>query len=104
MVSAVPRNSVSPPRLLHPDTASAAARTENRTSRVRRWVAAGMGGVCRTGGAAGRARVYRMARCMTGSTLEINLLIPAEHAGQRLDRALAALLPDYSRSRLKGWI
>ncbi|RMF98492.1 MAG: 23S rRNA pseudouridine(1911/1915/1917) synthase RluD [Gammaproteobacteria bacterium] len=28
---------------------------------------------------------------------------PALH-GQRLDQALAALLPDYSRSRLKGWI
>ncbi len=45
-----------------------------------------------------------MARLMTGSTLEINLTIPVEHAGQRLDQALAALLPDYSRSRLKGWI
>ena len=38
------------------------------------------------------------------STLEINLTIPAERAGQRLDQALAELLPDYSRSRLKGWI
>jgi 23S rRNA pseudouridine1911/1915/1917 synthase len=45
-----------------------------------------------------------MARFMSGSTLEITLTIPAEHAGQRLDQALAALLPDYSRSRLKGWI
>jgi 23S rRNA pseudouridine1911/1915/1917 synthase len=32
------------------------------------------------------------------------LVIPAEQAGQRLDQALASLLPDYSRSRLKGWI
>jgi 23S rRNA pseudouridine1911/1915/1917 synthase len=32
------------------------------------------------------------------------LVIPASLAGQRLDQALAALLPDYSRSRLKGWI
>ena len=45
-----------------------------------------------------------MARSMTASTLEINLVIPAEQAGQRLDQALAALLPDYSRSRLKAWI
>lgn len=45
-----------------------------------------------------------MARFMSGSTLEITLTIPAEQAGQRLDQALAALLPDYSRSRLKGWI
>jgi 23S rRNA pseudouridine1911/1915/1917 synthase len=37
-------------------------------------------------------------------TLEISLVIPAEQAGQRLDQALAALLPEYSRSRLKGWI
>ncbi len=33
-----------------------------------------------------------------------SLTIPDERAGQRLDQALAALLPDYSRSRLKGWI
>jgi len=30
--------------------------------------------------------------------------IPAELAGQRLDRALAAMLPDYSRSRLQRWL
>ncbi len=41
---------------------------------------------------------------MTTSTLEITLKVPAEQAGQRLDQALAALLPDYSRSRLKTWI
>lgn len=32
------------------------------------------------------------------------LQIPADHAGQRLDQALARLLPEYSRSRLKDWI
>lgn len=30
--------------------------------------------------------------------------IPADEAGRRLDQALAELLPDFSRSRLKGWI
>jgi 23S rRNA pseudouridine1911/1915/1917 synthase len=45
-----------------------------------------------------------MAGTMTSSTLEINLTIPAEQAGHRLDQALAELLPDYSRSRLKAWI
>jgi len=30
--------------------------------------------------------------------------IPEELAGQRLDRALAALFPEYSRSRLKAWL
>lgn len=30
--------------------------------------------------------------------------IPPEMAGQRLDQALAALFPDYSRSRLQQWI
>ncbi|BBP03922.1 pseudouridine synthase [Sulfuriferula plumbiphila] len=30
--------------------------------------------------------------------------IPAASAGQRLDQALAALLPDYSRSRIQHWI
>ena len=32
------------------------------------------------------------------------LTIPAELAGRRLDQALAELLPDYSRSRIKDWI
>ena len=41
---------------------------------------------------------------MTAQTLELSLIIPREQAGQRLDQALAALLPDYSRSRLKTWI
>ena len=30
--------------------------------------------------------------------------IPDELAGQRLDRALARMFPDYSRSRLKAWL
>jgi 23S rRNA pseudouridine1911/1915/1917 synthase len=41
---------------------------------------------------------------MDAPHLEISLTIPPEHAGQRLDQALAALLPDYSRSRMKAWI
>jgi 23S rRNA pseudouridine1911/1915/1917 synthase len=41
---------------------------------------------------------------MNSQTLELSLIIPPEQAGQRLDQALAALLPDYSRSRLKVWI
>jgi 23S rRNA pseudouridine1911/1915/1917 synthase len=41
---------------------------------------------------------------MATSTIELSLKIPEANAGQRLDQALAALLPDYSRSRLKGWI
>ncbi|MBM4182305.1 MAG: 23S rRNA pseudouridine(1911/1915/1917) synthase RluD [Betaproteobacteria bacterium] len=32
------------------------------------------------------------------------LVIPQEHAGRRLDQSLAELLPEYSRSRLQGWI
>ncbi len=34
----------------------------------------------------------------------IELEIPEELAGQRLDSALAHLLPDHSRTRIKGWI
>jgi 23S rRNA pseudouridine1911/1915/1917 synthase len=33
-----------------------------------------------------------------------SLSIPEEQAGRRLDQALAELLPDYSRSRIKEWI
>jgi len=41
---------------------------------------------------------------MKSSPIRLNLQIPADQAGQRLDQALAQLLPDYSRSRLKTWI
>lgn len=34
----------------------------------------------------------------------LELKIPPHLAGQRLDQALAELLPDYSRARLQGWI
>jgi 23S rRNA pseudouridine1911/1915/1917 synthase len=34
----------------------------------------------------------------------IDLEIPEELAGQRLDSALARLLPEHSRTRIKGWI
>ncbi len=34
----------------------------------------------------------------------IDLKIPQELAGQRLDSALARLLPEHSRTRIKGWI
>lgn len=33
-----------------------------------------------------------------------HLIVPPEYAGRRLDQALAALLPDYSRNRLQSWI
>lgn len=38
------------------------------------------------------------------SAVTHTVTIPAECAGRRLDQALAELLPDYSRSRIKGWI
>jgi 23S rRNA pseudouridine1911/1915/1917 synthase len=34
----------------------------------------------------------------------LNLTIPPEHAGRRLDQSLAELLAQYSRSRLQQWI
>ena len=34
----------------------------------------------------------------------IDLKIPEELAGQRLDVAQARLLPDHSRTRIRGWI
>jgi 23S rRNA pseudouridine1911/1915/1917 synthase len=41
---------------------------------------------------------------MTPEFQVIDLTIPAEMAGQRLDSALARLMPEHSRTRLKGWI
>jgi len=37
-------------------------------------------------------------------TVEVNLTIPTDLAGLRLDQALTQLLPDYSRERIKQWI
>jgi 23S rRNA pseudouridine1911/1915/1917 synthase len=41
---------------------------------------------------------------MTTEFQEIDLMIPPELAGQRLDSALARLMPEHSRTRIKGWI
>jgi 23S rRNA pseudouridine1911/1915/1917 synthase len=41
---------------------------------------------------------------MTTERIERSLTIPPAQAGERLDQALAALLPEFSRSRLKTWI
>jgi len=32
------------------------------------------------------------------------LIVPAEHAGMRLDQSLARLLPEHSRNRLQSWL
>jgi 23S rRNA pseudouridine1911/1915/1917 synthase len=41
---------------------------------------------------------------MTAEFQVIDLEIPPELAGQRLDSALARLMPQHSRTRIKGWI
>jgi 23S rRNA pseudouridine1911/1915/1917 synthase len=41
---------------------------------------------------------------MTTEFQVLDLEIPPELAGQRLDSALARLLPEHSRTRIKGWI
>lgn len=40
----------------------------------------------------------------TPNERSLSLEIPPEQAGRRLDQALAAVLPDYSRSQLQQWI
>lgn len=35
---------------------------------------------------------------------KLNAIVDIEHAGMRLDQALAAIFPDYSRARLQQWI
>ena len=37
-------------------------------------------------------------------TLQHEITVPPELDGKRLDQALAEILPEYSRSRLKEWI
>ena len=41
---------------------------------------------------------------MTAEFQVIDLTIPPELGGQRLDSALARLIPQHSRTRIKGWI
>ena len=41
---------------------------------------------------------------MTAEFQVIDLVIPPELAGQRLDSALARLMPEHSRTRIKAWI
>jgi 23S rRNA pseudouridine1911/1915/1917 synthase len=41
---------------------------------------------------------------MTAEFQVIELKIPPELAGERLDSALARLMPEHSRTRIKGWI
>ncbi|GGA33036.1 23S rRNA pseudouridine(1911/1915/1917) synthase RluD [Dyella nitratireducens] len=41
---------------------------------------------------------------MTGSIIRHEAVVPLSAAGRRFDQALAEMFPDYSRSRLTGWI
>ena len=43
-------------------------------------------------------------RVSSGRSVERRAVVTDALAGQRLDQALAALFPDFSRSRLQGWI
>ncbi|MEP7063459.1 MAG: RluA family pseudouridine synthase [Betaproteobacteria bacterium] len=46
---------------------------------------------------------YTPAPCADGAPAQ-SLAVPAECGGMRLDQALAQLLPEHSRNRLKAWI
>jgi len=40
----------------------------------------------------------------SASSSPLEMKVPTEHGGLRLDQALVKLLPEYSRSRLQDWI
>src|SRR5262245_55376071 len=61
-----------------------------------------MGRRGRAGGRRGRSISNAFAMATAAAALTPKLR--DANAGQRLDQALAMLLPDYSRNRLKGWI
>jgi 23S rRNA pseudouridine1911/1915/1917 synthase len=44
------------------------------------------------------------ARPATGAVAPLRLVVPVAGAGERIDQALAALMPEHSRSRLQQWI
>ena len=41
---------------------------------------------------------------MSFDEIMLEMVIPEEYKGKRLDQALASLLPEYSRERIKSWI
>ena len=41
---------------------------------------------------------------VSGEATALEFAVPDEYGGMRFDQALAKLLPEYSRSRLQGWI
>lgn len=45
-----------------------------------------------------------LAEAGNGTVAELRFELPAGQVGERLDRVLARLLPDYSRSRIQQWI
>ena len=51
-----------------------------------------------------RPTAHASSSLMTAEFQSIDVKIPAELAGQRLDAALARMLPEHSRTRIKGWI
>ncbi len=53
-------------------------------------------------GLSGR-RVYRRLGTTMNADAKV-MTIPEEYAGKRLDKALARMFPEYSRSRLKSWL
>src|ERR1700680_1609566 len=62
-----------------------------------------MGG-CRKRGSIPDASPLASSAIMTTEFQVIDLTIPPELAGQRLDSALARVMPQHSRTRIKGWI
>lgn len=50
------------------------------------------------------ATAFTVEPYIMNEAINITATVPAEVNGQRLDKALAEMFPDYSRSRLKEWI
>src|SRR5579872_3568234 len=76
-------------------------RSRSLTSDSLQW---GTRGRARKRGSIPDAPTVASSAPMTAEFQVIDLEIPAELAGQRLDSALARLLPQHSRTRIKGWI
>src|ERR1044071_2935857 len=51
-----------------------------------------------------RKRVLSIPAPTMSDPTRLDLTLPPDSAGQRLDQVLAALLPEYSRTRIKDWI
>ena len=50
------------------------------------------------------SRIKSICDCKIAPMNQFNIIIPDRLIGQRIDSAMAQMLPDYSRSKITTWV